>query len=418
MFYSKKTGDAKGWHGKVLRLVAYMGPALIVSVAYIDPGNFASDIEAGALSGYALLWIVWLAGIMAMLLQYLSGKLGIATGQSLPQLVRGTLKRRSLIIPYWLGAEAASAAVDLAEFLGTVIALHLIFGFAYLEASFIGVFDVFLIIYLQRWGFRKVEQIFFLFVGMIGLGYIYELFIIRPDMGTVVTASFVPSMNAQLAVFAVSIIGATVMPHVLYLHSDLTRNKMKTGSVQEKRELLRFHRIDTVVFLSVASLVNAAILIMAAAAFHEKNLTFATTINIAYHTLRPLFGNAAAYVFVATLLASGLSSSTTGTIAGQSIMEGMLGKKVNPWFRRLVTRVANVFPTTIALLIGLNPFFVLFYSQVILSIMIPLPMIPLIYYSSRKRYMGEFVNRGYITALSLLFAAIILGFNIYYLVTF
>ncbi len=417
MFYSKSEGKKSGRSARLLRLVAFMGPALIVSVAYQDPGNFASDIESGALTGYTLLWVVWLAGLMAMVLQYLSGKLGIATGKSLPELIRSSLGKPYLVLPYWLGAEAASAAVDLAEFLGTVIALHLIFGMAYLEASLIGVFDVFLLIYLQRWGFRRVEQAFFLFVGMIGIGYVYELLIIKPDIGTVVTNSVVPSLNAQLAVFAVSIIGATVMPHVLFLHSDLTRKKLKTGTLEEKRELLRYHRIDTIVFLTAASIVNACILIMAAAAFHARNLTFATTIDVAYHTLRPLFGNAAAYVFVATLLASGLSSSTTGTIAGQSIMEGMLGRKVNPWLRRIVTRVINVFPTTVAILIGLNPFFVLFYSQVVLSIMIPLPMIPLIYYSSRKKFMGDFVNRKLITVIAVVFASVILGFNIFYLLT-
>jgi manganese transport protein len=417
MFGFKLSAKQRSRYEDLLRTIAYMGPALIVSVAYIDPGNFASDIASGAGTGYELLWVVWLAGLFAMLLQYLSGKLGIVTGKSLPEMVRASLVKRSYVIPYWLAAEAASAAVDLAEFLGTVIALNLLFRIPYLEASFIAVFDVFLLIYLSKWGFRKVEQFFLAFVSIIGLGYLYETFLVRPDASQVVHYSFIPLINSTVIVFAISIIGATVMPHVLYLHSDLSRKKMHSDSVEEKRRTLRYHLTDTVVFLTAASFVNAAILIVASGAFYSRGLTFVQTINQAYETLVPLFGAGAGYVFIAALLASGISSSTTGTLAGQCVMEGLLGRHVNPWKRRLVTRVINVFPTTVAILLGLSPFFILFYSQVILSLMIPLPMIPLIYYTSKKKFMGEFRSSVPIIAAALAVATVIIAFNIYYLAT-
>jgi manganese transport protein len=417
MFDFKRRSEEENTLGAALRLVAYMGPALIVSVAYVDPGNFATDIATGSSTGYVLLWVVWLAGLMAMLLQYMSGKLGIATGHSLPELIGHSLKRRSEVIPYWLGAEAASAAVDLAEFLGTVLALNLLFGIPYLEASLIGVFDVFLLIYLAKKGMRRVEKAFMLFIGMISIGYIYELFLARPSLQSFAAGSFIPTMNSEFAVFAVSIIGATVMPHVLFLHSDLTRNKLKRLDMAEKKEMLRFHKYDTMIFLTVASFVNAAILLMAAGSFYSRHLTFVLTINSAYQTLRPLFGPLAGYAFIAALLSSGLSSSTTGTLAGQSVMEGLLGRKVNPWKRRLVTRGINVFPTTVALLLGFNPFFILFYSQVVLSLMIPLPMIPLILYSADRKLMGPFVNKRVTTVLAVATASIIILFNIYYIVT-
>ncbi|MEM3852259.1 MAG: Nramp family divalent metal transporter [Methanomassiliicoccales archaeon] len=417
MFGNIFSSGQKKRHAELARIIAYMGPALIVSVAYIDPGNFASDIESGASTGYALLWVVWLSGLFAMLMQFLSGKLGIVTGKSLPEMIRSSLLKTKYIVPYWLGAEAASAAVDLAEFLGTVIAINLLFHIPYLESSFIAVFDVFLLIFLSRWNFRRVEQLFLAFVATVSVGYLYETFLVGPNVTQVASASFIPSINSTLVVYAVSIIGATVMPHVLYLHSDLSRKKLKSDDVEEKRRTLKFHLIDTVFFLTAASFVNAAILIVASAGFFSRGLTFVSTINQAYHTLVPLFGPAAGYVFIAALLSSGISSSTTGTLAGQCVMEGLLGKKVNPWKRRIVTRVINVFPTTVAILLGLSPFFILFYSQVILSLMIPLPMIPLIYYTSRKKYMGQFRSGKFIMAASVATAACIISLNLYYLLT-
>ena len=417
MFDAKNAAAGKYSRKEILKLIAYMGPALIVSIAYIDPGNFASDIESGATTGYVLLWAVWLAGMMAMLLQYLSGKLGLATGNSLPELISASLKKRKYILPYWLGAEAAAAAVDLAEFLGTVLALNLLFGVPYLEATYIAVFDVFLMIYLSQKGFRKLEKAFFLFVGMIGVSYVYELFLVKPDLHSAVYYSVVPSVHQAYIVLIVSIIGATIMPHVLFYHSDLVRQKLKSNDIETKRATLSYHRKDTIIFLGAASLVNAAMLIMAAGGFHARGLNDVQTINNAYFTLVPLFGKVAGYVFVAALLSSGISASTLGTLAGQSVMEGMLGRKINPWKRRLVTRFVNVIPTTIAILIGLNPFFILFYSQVILSVMIPLPMIPLIIYTSQKSKMGEFVNRKYTVVLAAAAALVIIAFNAYYLLS-
>ncbi|MDQ6723778.1 MAG: Nramp family divalent metal transporter [Thermoproteota archaeon] len=401
----------------LVKLFLYTGPALIVSIAYMDPGNYGTDIQGGASLNYSLLWVVWLSSAMAMILQYLSGKLGIATGQSLPELMREKLKRKMFVIPYWLASEAASAATDLAEYLGTVIALNLLFGIPMIYASIFGALDVILILALTAQRFRILEQMFILLVSIISFGYLYEVFITKPDPSAILYHSFIPVIaNSNAILISVGIIGATVMPHALFLHSYLTKNKIKDNSLKEKRELRKLHLTETVAILVIAGMVNAAIMIMAAAAFntHYSNIA---SISDAYKTLIPLFGIGAGTVFVLTLLASGISSSVVGTLAGQTIMEGLLGKKFNIWVRRIVTRFINVIPTTVALLIGFDPLSILVYSQVILSLMIPLPMIPLVILTKNKRLMGEFVNRNITTIISIVFVIIILAFNSYLLIT-
>lgn len=311
------------------RLFAYMGPALIVSVAYMDPGNYGTAIQGGSSFGYNLLWVVWLSSIMAMLLQYLSGKVGIATAYSLPELIRMKLKRRLFILPYWLAAEAAAVATDLAEFLGTVLALNLLFGIPMIYAAIFGAFDVLIILGLASRRFRIIDQLFMLFVSIISIGYIYEVIITKPDTSSIIFHSFMPILNSHSILVAVGVIGATVMPHALFVHSWLTKNRVATdAAVTEKRKLLALHRTENVVLLSIAGFVNAAIMIMSAAAFYQNGVPV-TSIGEAYKTLVPLFGSVAAVVFLVTLLASGISSSTTGTLAGQAVMEGLLGKKVN-----------------------------------------------------------------------------------------
>jgi manganese transport protein len=401
----------------LLRLFLYTGPALIVSIAYMDPGNYGTDIQGGASLNYSLLWVVWLSSAMAMMLQYLSGKLGIATGKSLPEIMREKLKKKMFIMPYWLAAEAASAATDLAEYLGTVIALNLLFGIPLIYASIFGALDVILILAITTRRFRVLEQMFVLFVSIISFGYLYEVFITKPDPSAILYHSFVPILaNSNALLIAVGIIGATVMPHALFIHSWLTKNKIKGRSIEEKRSLRKLHLTENVIILVIAGMVNAAIMIMAAAAFsvHYPNIA---SISDAYKTLIPLFGAGAATVFVITLLSSGISSSVVGTLAGQSVMEGLLGMKVNIWLRRIITRFINVVPTTIALLLGLDPLSILVYSQVILSLMIPLPMIPLVLLTRNKSVMGEFINRNITTIIAMIFVGIILAFNSYLIIT-
>jgi manganese transport protein len=400
----------------VLKLILYTGPALLVSMAYMDPGNYGTDIQAGASLNYGLLWVVWLSSGMAMLLQYLSGKIGIATGLSLPEVIREKLKKKMYIIPYWLAAEAAAAATDLAEYLGTVIALNLLFGIPMIYAAIFGALDVIIILTLATQGrFHIIERLFALFVSVISFGYLYEIFIVKPDPSAILYHSFVPSLAGNNAILlAVGVIGATVMPHALFVHSWLTKNKAQNKSLEERRKMRKFHLIENIVLLTIAGTVNAAIMIMAAAAFNPTNPNVAS-ISDAYKTLVPLFGATAGVVFLVTLLSSGIASSVVGTLAGQAIMEGLLGKKVNVWLRRFITRFVNVIPTTIAILLGLDPLNILVYSQVILSLMIPLPMIPLVIISRNKTLMGEFVNRNITTVLSMVFVGIILMFNSYLL---
>ncbi len=392
-------------------LVTYFGPALIVSVAYIDPGNYGTDISGGASFGYSMLWVVWLAGIMAMLLQYLSGKVGIATGHSLPELIRLHLKKRIYVLPYWLASEFAAAMTDLAEFLGTVLALFLLFGIPLLYGTFLSVLDVILILGLARGRIRRLEYLFLLFVSIIGIGYVYEIFITRPDSAPLILGSFIPNLSSTPRILlAVGVIGATVMPHAVFLHSSLANDKVTDTRVEEKGRVMRLHRIESIIMFTFAGLVNAAIMIMAAAAFYGHGIEVAT-IEGAHQTLTPLFGPAAAVVFGITLLSSGLSSSTTGTLAGQAIMEGMLGRKMNLWIRRIVTRVINTIPTSIAILSGIDPLLILVYSQVALSLLLPLPLLPLWKFTRDRRLMGVFVNRKITTVLATIFIVFILSLN-------
>jgi manganese transport protein len=397
-------------------LFVYLGPSLIVSMAYMDPGNYGTDISSGASFAYDLLWTVWLANLMAMVLQYLSGKLGIATGKSLPELIKISLKTKRFTVPYWLAAEAAAAATDLAEYLGTVIALNLLFNIPLIYASILGALDVIILLALTSERFRIIEYFFMVFVSIISIGFLYQIILIQPSISNIAYHSFAVTLNNDTILLVVGIVGATVMPHALFVHSWLTKNKLTTGSLEEKRRHRRLHVREVILTLTIASLVNVAILVSAAAAFYPT-YSGVSTISQAYAILKPLYGPLAAAVFAITLLASGLASSTTGTLAGQSIMDGLLGTHINKYLRRLVTRIVNVFPTTLAILIGLNPLSLLVYSQVILSLMIPLPMIPLIIYTRRKGLMGEFVNKNITTILGVLSAALIIALNIYLLIT-
>jgi manganese transport protein len=389
----------------------YFGPALLVSVAYMDPGNYGTDISGGASFGYSMLWIVWLAGVMAMQLQYLSGKLGIATGHSLPELMRIHLGKPAYIVPYWLASEVAAVMTDLAEFLGTVIALNLLFHIPLLYGTFLSVLDVLLVMGVTGGRVRRLEYFFMVLVSTIGIGYVFEIFITGPSFVPFVEGSLIPNLaSTDRVLIAVGVIGATVMPHAIFVHSALANDKITVTDIETKRRVMRLHTAESVIMFTFAGLVNAAIMVMAAAAFAVHQISVAT-IQDAYLTLEPLFGPLAAIVFGVTLLASGLSSSTTGTIAGQAIMEGMLGRKTNLWVRRIVTRLINTVPTTIAILLGIEPLVILVYSQVALSLLLPLPLIPLLIFTKNKSLMGEFANKRLTTILAAIFVGIIIVFN-------
>jgi len=399
------------------RFITYSGPALIVSIGYMDPGNYGTDLQGGAAFGYSLLWVVWLSCAIAMLMQYLSGKLGIATERSLAEILREKLGRKLFIIPYWLSAEVAAAATDLAEYLGTVIALNLLFGVPMIYAAIFGAADVIIILALTSRRFRLLEQLFLLFVTTISFGYVYELLVAPPDVHGILAGSLSPHFANSSALFiAVGIIGATVMPHVVFLHSFLTKEKASGKTLDERKKMRKLHLAETIFLLTIAALVNAAILIMAAVAFYPNNSQIAS-IAEAYKALVPLFGISAGVVFLITLLASGIASSVAGTLAGQIIMEGFLGKKVNMWLRRIITRFVNVIPTTIAILLGFDPLHILVYSQFILSLMIPIAVIPVVILTMNKKLMGEFVNRKMTTIIACVFVGIVLVFNVLSLVS-
>jgi len=426
------------WH-----FVRWAGPALMVSIAYMDPGNYGTDIAAGAGYKYDLLWAGWLASGMAMLLQYLSGKLGIASNHSLPELVKMSLKRRRYIIPYWLAAEAAAAATDLAEYLGTVIALNILFGIPLIYAAIFGALDVVILLTMMTRRFRLIEQYFALLISILVVGIFYNMFVVRPDLVQTAYGSLIPSTPDTTAVsIVVGMIGATVMPHALFVHSWLTKNKMDmmgqrlngdssnksavdsmmspgqthpTHTLLEKLRVNRLHRRETILALTIAGVVNAGILLVAIPLFQGTGVNVSLTVNSFVSGLGNIYGPAIGILFALTLLASGLTSSALGTIAGQVIMEGLIGKRWNVWARRIITRCINVFPTTIAILLGVTPLLLLVYSQVILSLMIPLPMIPLVYYTSKTKFMGSLVNRRITIAFALITVALILFFNAYLL---
>ena len=392
----------------------FFGTGLIVSVAYMDPGNWGTNISSGASFGYDLLWVVWASSLMAMLFQYLSGKIGIA-GHSLPGLVREKLKDKKLVFLYWILAEIAILGTDLAEFLGIVVALNLLFNIPLLYGALIGVLDVLLFFAITSGKkFRIVEYCFMIMVGIIGIAYVYEVFITKPDLAAILIHSVTPVFSSETILLVVGIIGATVMPHAIWVHSWLSKNKLEEEEHKhlDKKKALGYHLADNFAALTVAAFINAAMLIMAAAAFYN-NGTNVATIQDAYKTLTPLFGSLASLLFAIGLLSAGLSSSITATLAGQSIMENLTDFKISPLVRRLITRGINLIPIVVAIILGLDPLNVLVYSQVALSLLLPLPLIPLVLFTDDKKIMGDLVNTKATTCIAWLFTALILLLNAY-----
>lgn len=400
---TKKSGLAK--------LLPFLGPAFIASVAYVDPGNFATNIAGGAQFGYTLLWVIVASNLMAMLIQSLSAKLGIATGYNLAEQCRNHFPR-TLVWVMWFLMELVAMATDLAEFLGAALGLNLLFGIPLWVAGILTGMITFLILGLERFGFRPLEAVITGFVAIVALSYVIETILDKPQWSNVLFHAVVPQFSGQESILlAAGILGATVMPHAIFLHSALTQGRIVVREARLLKRLFRFELIDVMIAMGVASLVNGAMLIMSAAAFHGQGLKDVGTIQEAYRTLTPLLGSAAGIVFAVSLLASGLSSASVGTMAGQVIMQGFLHLDIPIWVRRLVTMI----PSLIVIEVGLDPTRTLVISQVVLSFGLPFAIIPLVIFTSRKDLMGVLVNHKITTVLSSLVAGIIVVLNIYLL---
>jgi manganese transport protein len=401
----------KTTRGPLRRLLPFIGPAFIASVAYVDPGNFATNIQAGAGFGYTLLWVVFASNLTAMLIQALSAKLGIATGRNLAELCRLRFPR-AVTWALWVLMELVAMATDLAEFLGAALGFNLLFGIPLIVGGLLTAAATFLILALERYGFRPLEAVITGFVGIIALSYLVETILDRPDWALVARHAVVPQFSGgESVLLAAGILGATVMPHAIFLHSALTQGRIKVRGRERKRRLFRYEVIDVVVAMGIAGFVNAAMLVMAAATFHRGGLTGVGTIEEAYRTLEPLLGRAAGTVFALSLLASGLSSSTVGTSAGQVIMQGFLERHVPVWVRRVVTLV----PSLLVIAIGLDPTRTLVISQVVLSFGLPFTIIPLVLFTSDRRLMGPLANRRITSAAAALVAGLVVAMNLYLL---
>jgi manganese transport protein len=397
--------------GLVGRILPFLGPAFIACVAYMDPGNFATNIAGGAKFGYELLWVILASNLMAMLIQSLSAKLGIATGSNLAEHCRNEFAHPVTVF-MWIIAELVAIATDLAEFLGAALGFNLLFGMPLWEAGLLTGVITFLILGLERYGFRPLEAVIASFVGVVGISYLIEMFIVKPPMNQVLYHMFVPHFSGTESVLlATGILGATVMPHVIYLHSALTQDRIVVKDAKLRKRLFRFELVDVIIAMSIAGLINMAMLIMAASTFYGRGLTNVGTIEQAHLTLTPLLGTAASWVFAVSLLASGLSSSTVGTMAGQVIMQGFLRRRIPILLRRLITMV----PSLIVIMIGFDPTRVLIISQVVLSFGLPFAVIPLIMFTARRDLMGELVNRRRTTLLACGAAALIVGLNAFLL---
>ena len=384
----------------------FAGPAVIASIAYMDPGNFATNIQAGSGYGYSLLWVVLVANLIAMLFQALSAKLGIVTGRNLAEMCRSQFPP-PVRYTMWVISEVAAMATDLAEFLGGAIGLSLLFNMPLLYGMAVTAIVTYAILILAGRGFRPMELIIGGFVAIIGLCYLLEMFIAPVDWGGAALGLVTPGLaDATALTIAVGIIGATVMPHAVYLHSGLTQHRARPQNDGERRMLLRFSNWECIIALAVAGMVNMAMVIMASAAFHAGHPEVAE-IETAFHTLTPLLGGLAAGVFLVSLMASGISSSTVGTMAGQMIMQGFVGFHIPIWLRRLITMA----PAFVVVLLGVNTTQALVYSQVVLSFALPIPMIALVMFTRDRAIMGVFVNNRVIDVLAIVGTVVILTLN-------
>ena len=417
----KRTADSKtlqaaqdilsGGQKKTLwrRLMPFLGPAFIASVAYVDPGNFATNIQGGAEFGYTLLWVIVASNLMAMLIQTMSAKLGIATGHNLAEHCRMHFSP-PVVWGMWVIMELVAMSTDLAEFLGAALGFYLLFGVPLIVGAILTAIATFLILGLERQGFRPLEAVITAMVASIAVCYLIETIIDKPEWGRVFYHAVVPQLSdTESILIATGILGATVMPHAIFLHSALTQGRIVVKDPAKMRRLFRFELVDVTIAMGIAGLVNMAMLIMAASTFFKQGLTNIGSITEAHRTLIPLLGPAAGWVFAVSLLASGLSSATVGTSAGQVIMQGFLRRHIPIWVRRLVTMV----PSIIVIALSLDPTRTLVISQVVLSFGLPFTIIPLVMFTRRKDIMGVLVNRPITTIIASVVAGLIVVLNLY-----
>lgn len=391
------------------RLWPFLGPAFVAAVAYVDPGNFATNIAGGAKFGYLLLWVVLAANLVAMLVQTQSAKLGIATGRNLAELCRETFSRRTSVA-LWVQAELVAMATDVAEVVGAALGLSLLFGIPLFPAGLIAGAGAFAILALQQMGFRRLEIGITVLVGVVISSFVIELFHAKPEAGEVARHLFVPGFSGSESILlATGIFGATVMPHVVYLHSALTQRRIVGRDEAEKKRILGFEQVDVVIALSLAGLANLSMMIVAAALFNTSGLTGIDSIEGAYEGLKTLVSGNAATVFGVALLASGLASSSVGTMAGQVVMQGFIRRRIPLFARRAVTLA----PALLILAIGFNPTDALVLSQVVLSFGIPFALVPLLLIARRRDIMGSLANPGWLTALAGTLAMLIIGLNVF-----
>jgi manganese transport protein len=396
--------------GRVRAMLAMLGPAFVASIAYVDPGNFATNLQGGAKFGYELLWVVLLANLIAMLIQYLSAKLGVVTDRNLPEVVRERFPR-AVTWGMWVQAEIMAMSTDIAEFLGAALGLNLLFGVPLLPAGLITGLIAFAILELQSRGFRRFELAISALLGIIFLGFLYETLRIGPSAHEALRG-LIPGLSGTSALYlAVGIIGATVMPHVIYLHSALTQGRVPALNDRERSRVLRFEKVDVLVALGLAGIVNMAMLAVAAKLFHTPALSGLTSITQAHMEFGRLVGGGAALAFAVALLASGTSSSSVGTYAGQVVMSGFINVRIPLLLRRALTMI----PALVVLALGMNPTDALVLSQVVLSFGIPFALIPLVMLTGRRDVMGVHVNRRLTTILAWGCAVLITGLNLFLL---
>ncbi|MCM3028364.1 Nramp family divalent metal transporter [Bacillus safensis] len=400
-------GKVKGFR----RLLPFLGPAFIAAIAYIDPGNFATNIAAGSKYGYLLLWVILISNLMALLIQSLSAKLGIATGKNLPEIAREEFPK-PVSIGLWIQGELVIIATDLAEFIGAALGLYLLFRIPLLEASIIAAIGSFAILELQRRGYRALEAGITGMLFVVVIAFAVQTFVAKPDMASVAGGLFIPKFDgADSVLLAAGILGATVMPHAIYLHSALTQRRVVGRTEKEKKQIFRFEFLDILIAMLVAGAINASMLIVAAALFYKNGL-FVEDLDVAFQHFNTLAGPVSAILFGVGLLVAGLSSSSVGTLSGDIIMQGFIQYRIPLYVRRLITMI----PPIVIIASGVNPTSALVMSQVVLSFGIAFALIPLILFTSKKRIMGELTNARWVTGISWVIAALVVALNLFLIV--
>jgi manganese transport protein len=400
-------GDRQG----IRKLWPFLGPAFVAAVAYVDPGNFATNISAGAQFGYLLLWVILCSNLMAMLIQSMSAKLGIATGKNLPEVCRERFPK-PVSLGLWVQAEVIAMATDLAEFIGAALALNLLFGIPLFLAGLITAVGAFAILALQRRGFRPLEAAISSMVGVIVLAFAFQMFYAQPEGDRILAGLFTPQFaGTDSVLLAAGILGATVMPHVIYLHSALTQRRVMGRTDEEKKKIFRFEQVDVVIAMAIAGTINASMLIMAAALFYQSGVTDVGDIDVAFEQLGAQVSGFSATLFGVALLASGFSSSSVGTMSGQVVMQGFINRRIPLFLRRLITMA----PALVVLAVGLNPSRALVISQVVLSFGIPFALIPLLIFCRNRNIMGVLTNHRLTTAVATVVVTLIVSLNVFLL---